>query len=276
MKKLQIKPELLTEEQRDKLEAYQAQQKQLTVLQDIADMTQDMVMESDKSKKFTQKAVEDMGALLVDMRESLDALKDKKAPEAPDYAKPVVEAVAKLEKALAAIEVKPSVTVSTPDVRVPAVDISPITKILKEEMPKAFEKAIGLMPKVEIPETDNSELLAAWEGISEQLVSIENATRMKPLPGSMTISNLDEVTSAIQTASKATDRYAYSAKSETATYKYYFFEDKDGNWYILRKTLATEVVRYAKGTGGIDSVFDSSTTDPSGSVTFASYATTFN
>lgn len=80
----------------------------------------------------------------------------------------------------------------------------------------------------------------------------------------------------IPTASKATDRYAYSAKSETATYKYFFFEDKDGNWYILRKTLATEVVRYAKGTGGIDSVFDSSTTDPTGSPVFASYATTFN
>lgn len=80
----------------------------------------------------------------------------------------------------------------------------------------------------------------------------------------------------IPIASKATDRYAYSAKSETATYKYFFFEDKDGNWYILRKELATEIVRYAKGTGGIDSVFDSSTTDPSGSVTFASYATTFN
>lgn len=197
MKKLQIKPELLTEEQRDKLEAYQAQQKQLTVLQDIADMTQDMVMESDKSKKFTQKAVEDMGALLMDMRESLGALKDKKDPEAPDYAKPVVEAVAKLEKALAAIEVKPSVTVSPPDVRVPAVDVSPITKILKEEMPKAFERAIKLIPRVELPETDNSELLQAWEGISEQLVSIENATRMKPLPGSMTISNLDEVTNAL-------------------------------------------------------------------------------
>jgi hypothetical protein len=80
----------------------------------------------------------------------------------------------------------------------------------------------------------------------------------------------------IPIASKATDRYAYSAKSETATYKYFFFEDKDGNWYILRKELATEIVRYAKGTGGIDSVFDSSTTDPDGSPVFASYATTFN
>lgn len=80
----------------------------------------------------------------------------------------------------------------------------------------------------------------------------------------------------IPVSSKATDNYAYSAKSETATYKYFFFEDRDGNWYILRKELATEVVRYAKGTGGIDSVFDSSTTDPDGSPVFASYATTFN
>lgn len=257
MKKLQIKPELLTEEQRDKLEAYQAQQKQLTVLQDIADMTQDMVMESDKSKKFTQKAVEDMGALLVDMRESLDALKDKKAPEAPDYAKPVVEAVAKLEKALAAIEVKPSVTVSTPDVRVPAVDISPITKILKEEMPKAFEKAIGLMPKVEIPETDNSELLAAWEGISEQLVSIENATRMKPLPGSMTISNLDEVTSAIQTNTEYAGRtevvgsLIYIGKAATGS------SESDPVWQIKRINTASIAAdkRWADGNADFNNVW---------------------
>lgn len=192
MKKPTLKPELLTDEQRDKLDAYNAQQKQLTILQDIADMTQEMLMDGDKEKKFTQKAVEDFGALLVDMRESLDALNSREDPEAPDYAKPVVEAVAKLEKALASIEVKPSVTVSTPEVRVPALDVSPITKILKEDIPRAFEKAISLIPKFEMPEPDNSELLAAWEGISEQLVSIETATRMKPvLPSSIKVTNVD-------------------------------------------------------------------------------------
>jgi hypothetical protein len=71
MKKLEIKPELLTPEQRDQLDAYNAQQKQLTILQDIADMTQDMLMEGDKEKKSTQKALDDMGALLMDILESI-------------------------------------------------------------------------------------------------------------------------------------------------------------------------------------------------------------
>lgn len=73
-----------------------------------------------------------------------------------------------------------------------------------------------------------------------------------------------------------TDGYGYCAKSTTATYKYYFFENKDGDWYILRKTIATEVVDYAVGTGGYDSVFNSSTTDPDGSPTFGSFATIFS
>lgn len=198
MKKPTLKPELLTDEQRDKLDAYNAQQKQLTILQDIADMTQDMLMEGDKEKKFTQKAVEDFGALLVDMRESLDALNNREDLEAPDYAKPVVEAVAKLEKALKAINVKPEVKVLAPDVNVPAPDLKPLTELIKKEIPKSFEQAIKLIPKFEMPEADNSELLKAWEGISEQLVSIENATRLKPLPGSMSISNLDEVSNLLE------------------------------------------------------------------------------
>ena len=52
MKKLEINPLTLTEEQRTALENYEAQQKQLTILQDIADMTQDMLMEGDKEKNL--------------------------------------------------------------------------------------------------------------------------------------------------------------------------------------------------------------------------------
>ena len=192
MKKLKLKPELLTEEQRTALENYEAQQKQLTILQDIADMTQDMLMEGDKEKKSTQKAVDDMGALLMDIRESLKSLNSKETPESPDFAKPVVEAVAKLEKALGKIEVKPSVTVSAPDVNVPKLDLTEFNKVLKTEMPKAFDAAIKGLKLPEVPKTDNSELLAAWEGISEQLVSIETATRMKPvMPTSMKVVNPD-------------------------------------------------------------------------------------
>lgn len=201
MKNPKLRQELLTEEQRTALENYEAQQKQLTILQDIADMTQDMLMEGDKEKKSTQKAVDDMGALLMDIRESLKGLESKESPESPDYSKPIVEAVAKLEKALKGIDVKPEVKVSSPDVKVPPIDLREFNKLLRTEIPTAFEKAIKSMPKLDVPPVDNSELLAVWEGISEQLVSIENATRMKPLPGSMSINNLSEITSVIEQSS---------------------------------------------------------------------------
>ena len=75
---------------------------------------------------------------------------------------------------------------------------------------------------------------------------------------------------------KPTDAYSVAAISETATYKYFFFEDVDQNWYILRKTLATNIYDYAAGSGGYESVYDSPTTDPTGSPTFGTYGTIFN
>ena len=74
---------------------------------------------------------------------------------------------------------------------------------------------------------------------------------------------------------KPSDKYSVVAISETATYKYFFFEDKDLNWYILRKTLASNVFDYAAGTGGYTSVYDSPTTDPTGSPTFDTYGAIF-
>lgn len=75
-------------------------------------------------------------------------------------------------------------------------------------------------------------------------------------------------------AAKPTDAYSIQAISETATYKYFYFEDSSANWYILRKTLATSVFDYAKGTGGYASVYTNATSDPSGG-SFASYGVTF-
>jgi hypothetical protein len=74
---------------------------------------------------------------------------------------------------------------------------------------------------------------------------------------------------------KATNGYSISAISETATYKYFFFEDASLNWYILRKTLATNVFEYTKGTGGYESVYVDATSGPSGSPTFDTYGATF-
>lgn len=237
----------LTPEERDKLEAWQQQQDQLKTLQDIADMTQEIISISDDQRKDADKTKKDFGSLLMDIRESLASLKDKEAPTIPDYAKPVVDAVSKLEKTLSAsikaVDVKPVVNVDTPQVNVesPRVDLKGVEAILKSDLPRAFEKAIGLMPKVEIPKPDYKELLQAWEGISEQLVSLENATRMKPLPGSMTISNLGEVTDVLQT----TIEYASRVDTTTTTDMIYIGKapiassEDDPVWQLKRIDVST-------------------------------------
>ncbi len=76
-------------------------------------------------------------------------------------------------------------------------------------------------------------------------------------------------------ASSPTAVYGYCAKSETATYQYLFYEDKDENWYILRRNLTTEVVDYGKGIGGYQSVYTSPTTAPSPAPTYDTYGATF-
>ena len=74
---------------------------------------------------------------------------------------------------------------------------------------------------------------------------------------------------------KATDAYSYQAKSNDGTYTYWFFEDADGDWYIRRKHDTNETHTFTKGTGGYSSVFIDKNSAPSGSPTYADYATTF-
>lgn len=171
----------------------------LQAINDIASMTQEIIGLMDDDKKTSTKTVADLGALLMDIRESLTTLSDKKDPETPDYAKPVVEAVSKLEKALtgalSSVDVKPvfkpNISVNAPQVNAPEVDLTGVEKVIKNDLSKAFTQAIKLIPKVDIPKTDFQPLLDAWEGIAAQLASIDTATRMKPLPGSMKVTNPD-------------------------------------------------------------------------------------
>jgi hypothetical protein len=71
------------------------------------------------------------------------------------------------------------------------------------------------------------------------------------------------------------EKWGYCADSLTATYQYYFFEDKDSNYKIMRETLATGVYAYATGTGGYTSVYVDNTSDPAGSPTFGTYGEIF-
>lgn len=178
----------LTPEQRDQLDSYNNTQKQLQSLNDIADMVQELVLNSDKANENTSQ-IKALGALLTDAREQLVLLNAKEAPEAPDYSKPLIDGMGKLEKAFKAINVAPNVSVDAPNVNIAPPDLTEFNSILRTDIPKAFEKAIKSIPKVEFPKTDNTDILKALEGISQQLLSIENATRLKPIPGSIRISN---------------------------------------------------------------------------------------
>jgi len=74
---------------------------------------------------------------------------------------------------------------------------------------------------------------------------------------------------------KATNAYSVSAISDDGTYKYFYFEDADLNYYIMRKDIATKVFTYTKGTGGYSAVYVSSSAGPSGSPTWGTYGGTF-
>lgn len=183
-----------------KIEANSPVNQQLQQIRDIATMVQEIITLIDDGKATSTKTVSDLGALLMDIRETLSSLDKKELPESPDYAKPVVEAVSKLEKALTnalnSVDVKPvfkpNISVDAPQVSVnaPEVDLTGVEKVIKNDLTKAFKEAIKLIPKTEIPETDFQPLLDVWQGISEQLLSIETATRMKPQPGNMKSSQL--------------------------------------------------------------------------------------
>lgn len=199
-KKLQLNPAKLTPEQRDKLESWNQNKQVIQNLSDMADMMQEFISLLDKHLVTTDKTGQATGALLTDMRESLSAMKSKEAPKMPDYAKPVVAAVSKLETALTSavksIEVSPEVNVAAPNVST-TVDLKGVEKILKTEVPKAFKEAIKLIPEVEMPESDYTPLTTLMTEISEKLDSIDIGVRMKQAGVNAKITNTSDITNAL-------------------------------------------------------------------------------
>lgn len=188
----------LTPEQFDlakRVEANRPENKQLRVMSDIAAMCEELIRLGDTKTENSDKFARELGAVLVDMRQSLEGISKKETPESPDYAKPVVERLKQLETALtgALKKIKPTVNLPAPNVTVePAeVDLSGVEKVLKE-MPKAFKEAIKLVPKTEIPEQDNSDVVDQLKQMSEKLDEINVGTRMKPqFPSTLKVTNPD-------------------------------------------------------------------------------------
>lgn len=181
-----------------KWEANKPENRSVRALEDIASMTQGVL--DVLSEKPDDTATKEMGAVLVDMRESLMAIKNKETPDMPDFSKPVLEGLQKLEKAFSTSlgkidvkpEFKPNIQVQSPSVRVdaPEVDMSGVKEVLRSDIPRAFREAMSLVPVA--PETDFSSLENLLTQMSEQLDSIDTASRMKPqFPLTMKVTNPD-------------------------------------------------------------------------------------
>jgi len=174
-----------------KLEQYEFNLKQVQRFKDIQGILEEVAGTLADSEELTQESVKKFGALLTDIRESLSSLNKKEAPESPDYAKPVVEELKKLEKALSVaikgIDTKPQVNVSAPQVTVePKIDLKGVEKVLKV-MPSAFEKAVK-----QIPETKIKDYSEEWKIMFEKLDSIDTASRIKPqAPTRVEVTNTD-------------------------------------------------------------------------------------
>jgi hypothetical protein len=189
-----ISPELRAK--LEELDKQRPENQSLQKLQDIALMLQEIIMTDDEKRKGSNKTIEEFGALLTDARESLQTIANKEDKEFPDFAKPITDLLDKLVEAVNSkeyspkIEVKsPNITVDAPQVNVnaPDVDLKGIEKILKTEVPKAFEEAISKIPETVIPEYPDR-----WDEVMEWLESIDTASRMKPVfPTELKVVNPD-------------------------------------------------------------------------------------
>lgn len=69
---------------------------------------------------------------------------------------------------------------------------------------------------------------------------------------------------------KSTEQYAINDTEATATYKYFGFQKSDGGWYIMRKTIATNIFEYVAGASAYSTAWTNRA-----SQTYTDYATAF-
>lgn len=275
----------LDPELRKKIEEWQKNSpanKQLQTLEDLTAITQEIFGILEDNTTDGAKNAKEVGATLLDIRDKLASLNDKEVPEVPDHAKPVVGAIDDLKAALTAsikgIELRPDIKVGSPDVKVPEVDLSALEKVVKDELPKAFKEAIKLIPKTDIPKNDYSELADLLSAQINWLESIDTASRLKvQIPSTMKVTNPDgtPIGGTSGGAPKDTDRFGIQAISDDGTYKYFFFEADDADYYIMRKHKANKTFTYTAGTGGYAAVYQSAILGPSGSPVWADRGATF-
>lgn len=233
------------------INTYKYQKAQQETVSDIADMVQSLYQLLDDNTKVDALKVKQFGAVLMDIRDSIKKL--DKETKFPDFAKPIVEAVNKLDKTLKNVELNPQIKVDAPQVNVDSpsvnVDLKGVEKLLKNEVPKAFKEAIALIPQTEIPEQ-----IDRWDEVIEALAGVEVAARLKPqFPTTLKVTNPDG--SSIGSLSGST---AYENRNDTTT---------DTNLVYLGKALpgtattdaAWQIKRYNKSAGHMSFADDETT-----------------
>ncbi len=241
-KKPKIDYKKLTPEERDKLELYTMNVQKTRKLEDIATLLQEVIYIADEMKEKSTEDTKSLGALFVDIRESIKKMVEKEDPTYDD--KKVVETLQKLDHnimaAINGLDIAPQVHVEAPEVTVqaPDIDLSELKAATKEGY-KAVAEAIKAMPKVEIPEYPDR-----WDEVLAQLQSIDTASRLKPeFPTTLKVMNPDG--SSIGSLSGST---LYESRNDTTT---------DTNLVYLGKALpgsdatdaAWQIKRYNKSAG---------------------------
>jgi hypothetical protein len=221
--------------------------------------------------------------------------KEVKFPNSIDFSKPTVD---ELKKILTAIEkqekieevkIKGEVEIKKPlwykplDIASPFISFATFIKkyfdsvILKVNVQNDLKveiknKELDVNVKnhqKEITIKNIKELTSRLDLLASQLRSIGTTGSNGGGSGNATSEKQDDVITKIPTT------WGCCADSLTATYQYFFFEDKNLNYKIVRETLATGVIAYATGTGGYSSVYVNNTSDPAGSPTWGTYGEIF-
>lgn len=255
-KKPKIDYSKLSSEQRDKLESYQINTKKLQKLEDIADMTQEIIYMFEELKDAGDKTGNSYGALLVDIRESIQKLVEKEDVKYDD--EKVVEALKKLDhnimEALKRLEAPQQVSVNAPDVVVqaPEVDLSGVKEVVKDGY-KSFVQAIKDIPEVKIPEYPDR-----WDEVLLWLQSIDTASRLKPeFPTQIKVVNPDgstigdEIDYAVR-LDDSNDPVLYIGKAQAGS------DEADPVWQIAKLDTGSGLSKTWAGTG-FDQVWDDRT-----------------
>lgn len=209
----------------------------------------------------------------------LDTITVSNFTDFKEYIAPLTESINRLE--LNPV-FDPKITVKPADVKVTEqkIDLKPLIKAvgeLKTGISGMASNSVGsedLTPLIEATKATTNAINSLQFPVANYILPFKDPTTGKATQTVLTTDGKVQVETS-NAPGKATNAYSISAISDDGTYKYFWFEDADKNYYIMRKNKTTKVFTYTKGTGGYEAVYQSAILGPSGSPTWDSYGDIF-